>query len=67
MSDELKVEGDVAVVDAPKVISITDVLTAIAKINKIIGKFTDPATLKLLQDFVVQLLSEANVKAAAPK
>ena len=67
MSDELKVEGEVAVVDAPKSISITDVLTAIAKINKIIGKFTDPATLKLLQDFVVQLLSEANVKASAPK
>jgi len=67
MSEELKVEGEVAVVEAPKAISITDVLSAIAKINKIIGKFTDPATLKLLQDFVIQLLSEAHAKASAPK
>lgn len=64
MSEELKSEAPVAAVEAPVAMSITDVLAAIAKISKIINKFTDPATLKLLQDFVAQLLSEAHNKAS---
>lgn len=66
MSDELNV--DVAapvVVEGPKEASIGDLLASINKIGKIISKFTDPTSLKLLADFIMKLLDENKAKANA--